>query len=63
LFFHGEIGHSAPELRVFLLQILELFRLFDLQTPVFFSPAIEGLLDDPGLLAGLVLPWLRSTSI
>jgi hypothetical protein len=35
------------------LQLLELFGLLHLQAAVFFAPAIEGLLHDPSLLAGL----------
>src|SRR5579885_2658049 len=52
LFFERQRRQRASELRVFLLQILQLLGLFYLQATVLLPPPVEGLIGDPDLFAG-----------
>jgi hypothetical protein len=72
LLLHRQIRHRPPQLRVLLLQILQLLGLFQLQASVFFPPTVEGLSGNRRSQAGEKLnclypkifstgwiPWIR----
>src|SRR5271157_4347755 len=53
LLLQRQLGHQSTQTTVLFLQLFQPSRLFQLQSAVLFSPAVVGLLGDPGFFAGL----------